>query len=314
MRLGDRVLPLLTALLACTLLAGCGVLGSESPPSAAGAAEPAAVAVPAPKGTRVVAVGDIACAPGSRVTAGACQQAATARLAEDLDPSLVLTLGDTQYPAASLADLRASYDKSWGRLLAGTRPTLGNHEYKTSGAKGYYSYFAKRQPGPPGYYRFNVGGWKVYVLNSNCTKVDCAKQAAWMERGMTAYPTKCTILTTHHPRYSSGPHGNNTAVRKLWAVAYKHRTDVVLSGHDHSYEWFTRMDGEGRTRSNGMQSFVVGTGGAETYKLGTRKPGSRFAVGGKHGVLALDLQPGRFDWAFRTIDGKVLDEGSRPCV
>ncbi len=31
-----------------------------------------------------------------------CQQAATAELAESLDPALVLTLGDTQYPKSTL--------------------------------------------------------------------------------------------------------------------------------------------------------------------------------------------------------------------
>jgi hypothetical protein len=268
-----------------------------------------------PVGVRVVAAGDIACAPGEPVTKEACQQAATAALAKSLDPSLVLTLGDTQYPAASLSDLNASYDKSWGALLDRTRPALGNHEYYTAGAKGYYAYFKDRQPGPPGYYRFNIGGWKIYVLNSNCTKVSCAEEAAWMERGMKAYPLKCTIVTMHHPRYSSGSeHGNNTAVKPLWAVAYKHRNDIVLSGHDHDYEWFTRMDGLGHYSSVGMQSFVVGTGGKDLYHLGTRQPGSRYFQRSQHGVLALDLQPGSFGWKFHALDGTVLDEGTRSCV
>ena len=183
-----------------------------------------------PVGVRVVAAGDIACAPGEPVTNESCQQAATAALAQSLDPALVLTLGDTQYPESTLPQLMGSYDKSWGALLDRTRPTVGNHEYRTPGASGYYAYFKDRQPGPPGYYRLNVGGWKITVLNSNCTLVSCAEQAAWMDRKMKAYPAKCSIVTMHHPRYSSGSeHGNNTAVKPLWAVAYKHRNDIVLS-------------------------------------------------------------------------------------
>ena len=316
MRSNYRSLPravLALVLSGTLLLSACGQSGT-SDSGGEEAARSAAVVVPAPKGVRVVAVGDIACAPGSQVTAGTCQQAATADLTEQLDPSLVLGLGDMQYPKASLADLRASYDKSWGRLLARTRPAVGNHEYQTPGASGYYSYFKGRQPGAPGYYRVNVAGWKVSVLNSNCTKVDCAKQATWLDQRMKAYPAKCSIVTMHHPRYSSGPHGNNTAVKALWAVAYKHRNDLVLAGHDHDYEWFTRMDGLGRSRSNGMQSFVVGTGGKELYRVGARKTGSRYAQAREHGVLSLDLQPGRFDWAYYSLDGKVLDKGSRPCV
>jgi hypothetical protein len=278
-------------------------------------AENSSSQVEPPVGVRVVAAGDIACAAGEPVTKSACQQEATAELAKSLDPELVLTLGDTQYPDSSLPQLMASYDKTWGALLERTRPTIGNHEYRTPGAKGYYTYFQDRQPGPPGYYRLNIGGWKITVLNSNCTKVSCAEQAAWMDRKMKAYPAKCSIVTMHHPRYSSGSeHGNNTAVKPLWAVAYKHRNDIVLSGHDHDYEWFTRMDGLGHFLGNGMQSFVVGTGGKDLYQLGTRKPGSRYFQRSQHGVLALDLRPGSFGWKFHAIDGTVLDEGARPCV
>lgn len=296
-------------------LSACGAQKSDGTGSDSETAEPSAAVVAAPpKGVRVVAIGDIACPPGATVTARTCQHAATARLTEELDPTVVLGLGDMQYQKASLSELRGSYDKSWGRLLSRTRPIPGNHEYSTPGAAGYYSYFEGRQPGSPGYYRVNVGGWRLYMLNSNCSKISCSKQAAWLEKWMKAYPAKCTIVTMHHPRYSSGPHGNNTSVKGLWSVAYKHRNDLVLAGHDHDYEWFTRMDASGYARSNGMQSFVVGTGGKELYRLGARKPGSRFAQASKHGVLSLDLQPGRFDWAFHAIDGTVLDKGSRPCV
>ena len=304
-------------MLACTVLVGACSVGSKDGASTGKAdrAEQSAAQVEPPVGVRVVAVGDIACAPEEPMTKVSCQQAATAKLAESLDPALVLTLGDTQYPQSSLPELMGSYNKSWGALLDKTRPTIGNHEYRTPGAKGYYTYFKDRQPGPPGYYRLNIGGWKITVLNSNCTKVSCAEQAAWMDRMMKAYPAKCSIVTMHHPRYSSGSeHGNNTAVRPLWAVAYKHRNDIVLSGHEHDYEWFTRMDGLGRPLANGMQSFVVGTGGKDLYELGTRKPGSRYFQGSQHGVLALDLRQGSFGWKFYGIDGQVLDEGTRSCV
>ncbi len=310
-----RLAALATSLACTLLLVGCGAGEDLGPrPHAQRAEQSAARVQPAPGTVRIVAAGDIACAPGSATTARACQQDATARLAESLDPDVVLTLGDTQYPKASLSDLRASYGRSWGRLLDRTRPALGNHEYLTSGASGYYNYFKDRQPGPPGYYRLNAGAWKVSVLNSNCSKVSCSREASWLDRKMAAYPSKCDLLTLHHPRYSSGEHGNNAAVAPLWTAAYRHHADVVLSGHDHSYEWFTRMDGNGRARSNGIQSFVVGTGGKDLYHLGTRKAGSRYFQAREHGVLVLDLAPGSFSWAFHAIDGSILDQGRRSCV
>jgi hypothetical protein len=302
----------LVVVLACAVLAGaCGNGQQGKKPS--NKSEPAPTQAE-PRGVRVIAAGDIACAPGEPVTRTSCQQEATAELAQSLDPDVVLTLGDTQYPESSLSQLMGSYDKSWGALLDKTRPTIGNHEYRTPGAKGYYSYFKARQPGPPGNYRFNVGRWKVHVLNSNCKKVSCAEQAAWLDRGMTAHPAECTIVTMHHPRYSSGDeHGNDPAVEPLWAVAAKHGTDVVLSGHDHDYERFTPLDARGRPSSEGMTSFVVGTGGKDLYGLGSRQPGSRI-FRAEHGVLALDLRKGSFGWKFHAVDGSVLDEGVRRCA
>ena len=126
---------------ACALvLTACG--------SGERAAPDRAYAVASPGHLRVVAVGDIACPPGQPVTATTCQQAATASLARRLGPDLVLTLGDHQYQSGSTAEFQG-YAATWGALRAITRPALGNHEYLTRGAAGYYDYFRGRQPGPP---------------------------------------------------------------------------------------------------------------------------------------------------------------------
>ena len=299
------------------LLAGCSSSPGAGRAARTDTAESSAarVAAAAAPYVRVVAAGDIACAPGGRVTATTCRQASTASWAARLNPRFVFTLGDTQYEKSSLAELRGSYDKSWGRLLSRTRPTIGNHEYKTPGAAGYYAYFKDRQPGAPGYYRAATKGWQFYYLNSNCDQVDCAAQAQWLDEQMTANPSRCTIVTMHHPRFSSGlEHGNNTAVKPLWDVAYAHGNDIVLSGHDHDYERFVPMDGAGRATSRGMQEFVVGTGGRNLYHLGTRKAGSAYFQARIHGVLALDLREGSYHWVFRAIDGRILDRGDRSCV
>jgi acid phosphatase type 7 len=264
---------------------------------------------------RVVAVGDIACPPGSRVTRTTCRHSATAALARRLDPELVLTLGDNQYQEGTLAQFRGSYAPTWGTLLSRTRPAPGNHEYRDRGARGYYTYFGDRQPGPPGYYRVRANNWQVFVLNSNCDRVDCAAQASWLSREMTANPSRCSAIVLHHPRYSSGEHGNHLFVRRLWAVAYAHHNDVVLSGHDHDYERFRPMDNRGRVDlTRGMVEFVSGAGGKSLYSLDRRKTGSVYFQARAHGVLYLDLQDTRYSWAFRNIYGNRMDAGSRPCV
>jgi hypothetical protein len=62
-----------------------------------------------------------------------------------------------------------------------------------------------------------------------------------------------------------------------------------------------------------MQGFVVGTGGRSLYHLGTRKKGSAYFQASRHGVLSLDLRPRSYTWAFHSVDGRVLDRGSRRC-
>lgn len=307
-----RAAALLLLVVLALVATGCA---SGVPAKAGGSGETASDAAASTSFVRVVAAGDIACAPGGRVTATTCRQAATATWAARLNPRFVFTLGDTQYEKSSLTDLRGSYAKNWGHLIARTRPTIGNHEYKTPGASGYYSYFTDRQPGPPGYYKAATRGWSFYYLNSNCDQVDCAAEATWLDEQMTADDAPCTLVTMHHPRFSSGlEHGNNTAVKPLWDVAYSHGNDIVLSGHDHDYERFVPMDGAGRSTADGMQEFVVGTGGRSLYHLGTRQPGSAYFQARTAGVLALDLRVGSYHWVYRALNGDILDRGGRSCV
>lgn len=275
-----------------------------------------AYAVTKSSSARVVAVGDIACPPGGEVTETTCQQDRVGELAKSLKPDLVLTLGDQQYDSGTKDNFMASYDKVWGSLWDITRPTPGNHEYYDGGAAGYYDYFAGRQPGPPGYYRVTANGWNIYVLNSNCDKIDCRAEEAWLDEQMTAHPSRCSLITMHHPRFSSGKeHGNSAGVKGLWRKAFEHRTDVALAGHDHDYERFARKGVAGKLRPRrGLNSFVVGTGGKDLYTLGTRKRGSKFYQAESQGVLLLELRKRSWTWSFRAVDGQVLDSGKRRCI
>jgi len=267
-------------------------------------------AVPAPT---LVAVGDIACPPGSTPTTTTCRQAATASYAASLKPTWVLPLGDLQYEKGSLDGFRNSYDKSWGALKSITKPVVGNHEYLTPGAAGFYGYFStvdKR-----GYYVFQVGGWRVYVLNSNCDKMDCGTENLWFNQQLRDHPAACTLMAMHHPRYSSGlEHGSSAIPRPFWRTAYQHRVDVALAGHDHDYERFRRMDGDGVHRAKGIVSFVSGTGGKSLYHVGQRRPYSRYFQARRFGVLKLTLGAGTWSWNYRTTGGTSLDSGSRRCV
>ena len=313
----------LSGLVLLALLAGCGQTPApageqaEGTPSAGATAArpaPATPAGPAPRagsGVKVVAVGDIACEPGRRASLDTCRQRATARLTERIGPKRVIVLGDNQYDDGALASYRRSYDASWGRFKGRTLPVPGNHEYLTSNAQGYLDYFGITGPA---YRAANVGTWRVYLLDSNCDRIDCAAEKAWLRRDLAAHPVACSAIAMHHPRYSSGKeHGSTVAMAGLWTVAFNHGVDLALAGHEHNYERFAPMDGRGHQVSEGITSFVVGTGGKSKYAKGARVPGSRYFRNDRFGVLALNLGDGEFAWRFKMIGGGVRDAGSASC-
>ena len=300
-----RALPLLLA--TAVVLTGCGTATSGRTPSTV------LLTSSVPEVT-VVAVGDIACPPGGKVTRTTCRQAATARRALAVAPARVIALGDEQYQKGGYYAFTHSYANSWGQLRSVTWPVPGNHEYYTTGARGYYRYFAAQQPGSPGYYRRALNGWQLYLLNSNCGPVDCAAERAWLDAQLTAHPSTCSLIAFHHPRFSSGgEHGSSAAMKPFWQIAYTHGVDVALSGHDHDMERFDPMTPAGVLQPDrGIQQFVSGGGGKSLYAKGTPVAGSRFFRSG-FGILSLTLRPSSYSWQFVGIGGKVWDSGTSSC-
>ena|SRR3712207_8549666 len=68
---------------------------------------------------------------------------ATARLLGRI-PGTVFTLGDNVYPDGTIEQFRNCYEPTWGKYKRRTKPTVGNHEYHTTGASGYFDYFGAR--------------------------------------------------------------------------------------------------------------------------------------------------------------------------
>lgn len=74
----------------------------------------------------------------------------------------------------------------------------------------------------------------VFVLNSNMS--DMREQAAWLDKQLMQSDARWRIVTMHHPIYSSGRDRDNRERREiLLPVLLKHRVDLVLQGHDHTY-------------------------------------------------------------------------------
>lgn len=283
-------------------------LGTAEPESyLAGTLQPPGASV------RVAAVGDIACQPPYTVLPTECRHAAVARLIRRDTATAVLGLGDQQYETGDLIHFQESYDTSWGALKGRTYPVPGNHEYRTGGAAGYFSYFGQRAGGAPGYYSFNLGSWRIYALNSNCVEINCSTEADWLRADLASNPRACVAAYMHHPLWSSGNHGSDPSVEQLWEPLLDAKADLMLASHDHDYERFARMGLSGPS-ATGMRLFVSGLGGKTLYRFGTVESGSQVRYNSKFGALFLTLSDAGFSWEFKSIDGVVKDAGSDECL
>jgi hypothetical protein len=243
---------------------------------------------------------------------------ATAALLAGIEGT-VATFGDNAYPRGTHANFAECYEPSWGQFKARTRPSPGNHE--TGGASAYFDYFGAAAGDPDkGYYSYDLGSWHVISLNSNCSSVvgGCgpgSPQEQWLKADLAAHSNECTLAYWHHPRFSSGIHGDSSTVAPFWDDLYQAGADVVLNGHDHDYERFAPLNPNGQTDpAQGIHQFIVGTGGAELREFNRIHPTSEVHIAGMNGVLKMTLHPDRYDWQFVTApDGTVADTGSARC-
>jgi hypothetical protein len=266
----------------------------------------------------VYAVGDIGTCSGSGDTL-------TGNLLDGtLDP--ILVLGDIAYQNGSASDFANCFAPPWGRHKSRIRPSPGNHEYQTANAAGYFGYFGAAAGDPSlGYYSFDLGAWHVVSLNSGkCSMnpppaggcVDAA-QEQWLRADLAANPRACTLAFWHHPRFSSGSHGNLATVTPLWQALMDYGADVVLTGHDHNYQRWVAQDANGNANPAGLVEFVVGTGGVTRTSFRTSMPANtakRSSAAG--GVLKLTLRDTGYDWQFVKVAGSTssfTDTGSANC-
>lgn len=232
----------------------------------------------------------------------------------------VLGLGDMEQTDGTPEKFRSCYDPYFGRFKERTWAVPGNHEYN-SGAVGYFDYFGPRlgtERTP--WYSVDIGEWHFAMLNSNCWAVGGCKakspQYKWLKRDLVANPRRCVAAVWHHPLYSSGDNakGARGAVAPLWRLLMDYGADLVLVGHQHSYERFPRLDDAGTKTPGGIRQIIVGTGGAPLRNFRSRNPMSEYRQNDTHGLLKLTLGAGAYSWNFlpTVIDGP-RDSGSDSC-
>ena len=250
---------------------------------------------------------------------------ATAKLIESI-PGDVFAAGDLAYEQGTTEEFKNCYDKTWGRFKKRTHPTAGNHEfYGSKDGSPYFDYWGG-QAGErdKGYYSFDLGSWHVIALNTNCAAPGLggcgagSPQDLWLKKDLAEHPKSCIVAYGHHALYSSGVlkrHAIHPELRQLWQDLYRAHADLVLNGHEHSYERFAPQDPYGNLdEKRGIREFVVGTGGRDHGPLGFPIPNSQVRNAETFGVLKLTLSPGKYAWEFVPVEGSAFrDSGEGVC-
>jgi hypothetical protein len=278
------------------------------------ASAPAATATGSPGATPESSGGEaVLLAVGASGYCGAANADNVGPLAATL-PGTIALLGDIAYDDGSATDFKNCFDPTWGPLRDRLRPAPGNHEYETKSASGYFDYFAAAAgPRGEGWYSYDLGAWHLIALNSECGAIEggCegkdSAELAWLVADLAAHPAQCTLAYWHHPRYSSGRHGDDDMTDALWAALSDAGADLILEGHDHDYERMSAVDG--------IRSFVVGTGGRSLYTWpGSPGPHTEVRNNDTYGLLELTLRPTDFSWRFVPVAGGTFtDTGTAAC-
>ncbi len=227
---------------------------------------------------------------------------AVADLVHRAAPDFIVTVGDNNYPNGSLDTWDANVAAYFGDYLARGAffPAWGNHDWgyhrKKLPALEKITYL----PGNGRYYDFVRGPVHFFVLDSNWQEPDGttaeSKQAQWLQAGLAASTTPWQIVVLHHAPFSSGHHGSQK--RLQWPYA-AWGADVVLAGHDHTYE---------RIERDGIYYVVNGVGGYPSlYEFKTVVAGSIFRFNEDYGALFVWADAHELRFEMHTLKHGVID-------
>jgi hypothetical protein len=241
------------------------------------------------------------------------------------NPNMFLYLGDVYDDGTSTEfhNWYGSGNDHLSQFRAITNPTVGNHEYHQIGgsqfeAPGYFDYWDNVDH----YYSFDAAGWHMISLDStsqfNQTATN-SQQYLWLQDDLANNSAACTIVYFHHPLFNVGSEEPAVRMSAIWSLMAQYGVDIVLTGHDHDYQRWHPLNGQGEVDPSGITEFVVGTAGHGIQDF-TRNdpPEPRLAVGydtppAAFGALRMELNQDGAAFQFLNTQGHVLDAGSIGC-
>jgi hypothetical protein len=119
------------------------------------------------------------------------------------------------------------------------------------------------------------------------------------------------------PSLNIGPEGSTASLPRIWALLAQYGVTMVLNGHDHNYQCWVPLDGNGSPSSTGITEFVVGSAGhgiQTIAKSDNRVAYSNATPPAAFGVILLQLSQTSASFTYQSINGSTLDSGVIPCV
>ena len=233
-----------------------------------------------------------------------------------MNPNLTLYLGDV-YEKGTPTEFDNWYGLNqpgntfYGRFREITLPTVGNHEYTGGQAPGYFDYWDNTAH----YYSVDRHGWHIISLDTNPAFNQTAPGSAqytWLQNDLASNTQPCTLAFYHQPRFNIGDEGPSNYLDPMWALMAQKGVDLVINGHDHSYQRYVPLDGAGNPSASGVTEIINGAGG---HALGTFPASdSRLAASAQQfGALRLGLNSAGAAYQFVNTSGSVVDSGSTQC-
>lgn len=223
---------------------------------------------------------------------------------------------------------RAGRDTEWhgwfdaGSFIFASVPqvlTPGNHDYNDLQIDPHWIYqFTQPDNGPR-----EVKGTCFFIdyKNLKIISIDSAveselddengaalkSQKLWLDSILTLNTKEWVIVTTHLPFYSPKESRDNPQLRKHFQpILEKHKVDLVLTGHDHSYARGTASDNNAVKPS---VIYVVSVSGPKLYEPGDKK-WMKVKGGNMQLFQEITIKSNYLNFKAYTAEGVIFDQFS----
>lgn len=266
-------------------------------------------------------------------------------LMNDWNPTLLLHMGDLLDTGRGDG---INGRKSWYRAFERNRqlrastfmaPTIGNHCWLGKGHGWFVDYFpnltgpAREQEGigprPPFFYSFDAAQVHFVSLCTEAAKVSGGKdvsdqklnalpftyqdQLAWLEQDLAATKQPWKVIYFHKPMHTVGPYPCSDAFRNdVGALMHKYGVQVVMSGHDHSYQKTVRLDNLTRKPSATGTVQLISGGGDTTQFDRKIMPDWNLIHRKINHYVQVEVTPDAMRFTAVDVQGKAFDRWQLP--